>query len=246
MTMWWGRSAVVSPLPSCMRFQCLYTSAVTPISSPIKRKSCALLSVRMAGELLLLRILGKKGEKAGVMRSSSAGRLESSAEERMRVKPVQSLFGSLKLPMKVAPASSMIVSPQVALLSARWKLSPASTLMVFPPGGRKDTSTKRRGSSGLSNVSTPTVPPPRPRPPTLIGWAGPVPPVRIPTKRASKLPTNFVLIVLFLALYVRLCPSNHHPQHPLRATPPLGFQFRVLSRLAPEQEVTHRQHRAPH
>jgi hypothetical protein len=52
------------------------------------------------------------------MRVPGGGRLESGVEERMMIHAPPDLFGRVKLPVKVAPASSVITSPGFARSSA--------------------------------------------------------------------------------------------------------------------------------
>src|SRR6266581_815918 len=64
------------------------------------------------------------------MRFPSAGRLESGALVRTMIqcRSSQTLAGRVNTPENVAPAASSIVSPQLALFSAFWKLPPAPAI----------------------------------------------------------------------------------------------------------------------
>src|SRR5581483_1027375 len=64
------------------------------------------------------------------MRCPSAGSAESGAAERIVISALPFLTGRMKLPVKVAPGWSRIVSPGCAALSAACKSPPAFTVSV--------------------------------------------------------------------------------------------------------------------
>src|SRR2546423_11325235 len=91
------------------------------------------------------------------MRVPSAGNDESGALLRMMIQLLLSqLFaGKLKSPVKVAPAASWIVSPQLAALRAACKLPPGPTVTVLPGAGVFAIALWKRtrgNSAGPSNV----------------------------------------------------------------------------------------------
>ena len=67
----------------------------------------------------------------------SGGKVESGALVRMTIQRLlsQALAGRVNDPLKVAPACSKIVSPQLAAFSAFWKLPPALTVIMLPGVG---------------------------------------------------------------------------------------------------------------
>ena len=71
------------------------------------------------------------------MRDPSGGNAEFGALVRMMIQCELShgFAGRVKVPAKVAPAASSIVSPQLALFSALCRLLPALTNVVVPGAG---------------------------------------------------------------------------------------------------------------
>jgi hypothetical protein len=74
---------------------------------------------------------GSRAEFAGEMRVVEEGSMESGVEVRMVIHSADApLFGSVKGPTKLAPASTTMVSPGCAALMAFCKSPPAATVTV--------------------------------------------------------------------------------------------------------------------
>ena len=82
------------------------------------------------------RSFGSAGAYDGSMRVPAGGKSEFGAEERIVMNADPVLTGSTKLPTKVAPACSRIVSPAFAAFSADWKSTAVAALNVVVGGGR--------------------------------------------------------------------------------------------------------------
>src|SRR6476659_9148076 len=64
--------------------------------------------------------------------------------------PVPVFFGNMNGPLKVAPASSRIVSPSCAISIASWRSPPSPMRIVRPGDGTNVVSTYSRGASGAA------------------------------------------------------------------------------------------------
>src|SRR5215472_1115817 len=82
------------------------------------------------------------------MRVPGGGRLVSGADDRITMKADPLFARSRKLPVNVAPAASVMLSPGWAASIAACRSPPAVTAIVRPGGGGGVTSTMARGSSG--------------------------------------------------------------------------------------------------
>src|SRR5213078_3740801 len=103
----------------------------------------------MAGAAFGVTIRASAEASAGVTRVPG-GRLASGADVRTTIQPDPFFAGSVKLPVNVDPAASVIWSPGWAASSAAWKSPPAPTAMVRFGGGGGRVSTVARGSSGAA------------------------------------------------------------------------------------------------
>src|SRR5262249_61963632 len=93
-------------------------------------------------------MVGSAGAWAGVRRVPGGGGLVSGADDRITMKADPLFARSRKLPVNVAPAASVMLSPGWAASIAACRSPPAVTAIVRPGGGGGGTSTMARGRPG--------------------------------------------------------------------------------------------------
>src|SRR6185436_6765709 len=99
------------------------------------RQWCAPGAVRREAEVLGETIFANRAAVAGMTRWFETGSVESGRSVRSVMTRSPSTTGSTKLPVKVAPGSSRISSPDRAALSAACRLSPERTKRVSADDG---------------------------------------------------------------------------------------------------------------
>src|SRR4030095_1693503 len=94
--------------------------------------------------------LGISGAWAGETLVPGAGNGLSGVLVLIVTQPVPVFLGNMNGPLKVAPASSRIVSPSCAISIASWRSSPSPMRIVRPDEGTNVVSTYSRGASGAA------------------------------------------------------------------------------------------------
>src|SRR5437773_6526196 len=95
------------------------------------------------------RSLGSCGAYDGSIRTAGPGSAASEAADRIVMVPVPCFAGSTKLPVKVAPACSRIVSPGCAASMAACRLPPAETETTAASARPTDNATAIAHTAGV-------------------------------------------------------------------------------------------------